>query len=92
MQISELPGCVLYSSYQFYSLYYAIIDVLSFVVSFKFPFYFSSLHFFHFYCFDRLVCEDISNGQENFRIPATNLVDNPPIPPSGMLHTLKETS
>ncbi|CAD6333944.1 unnamed protein product [Miscanthus lutarioriparius] len=29
-----------------------------------------------------LVCEDISNGQENFRIPATNLVDNSPIPPS----------
>jgi hypothetical protein len=37
-----------HSSYQCYSLYYSIIDILSFVVSFKFPFYFSSLHFFHF--------------------------------------------
>ncbi|KAG0517903.1 hypothetical protein BDA96_09G128900 [Sorghum bicolor] len=34
-----------------------------------------------------LVCEDISNGQENFRIPATNLVDNPPIPPSGFVYS-----
>ena len=35
--------------------------------------------------FDRLVCDDISGGQENFPIPATNLVDNPPVPPPGML-------
>ncbi|KAD7478737.1 hypothetical protein R6Q59_005503 [Mikania micrantha] len=30
-----------------------------------------------------LVCEDISGGLENIPIPATNLVDDPPIPPSG---------
>lgn len=32
----------------------------------------------------RLVCADISGGQENLPIPATNLVDDPPVPPSGM--------
>ncbi|CAO2828670.1 unnamed protein product [Amaranthus hypochondriacus] len=30
-----------------------------------------------------LVCEDISEGQENIPIPATNLVDDPPVPPTG---------
>ncbi|KAG9439844.1 hypothetical protein H6P81_020009 [Aristolochia fimbriata] len=30
-----------------------------------------------------LVCEDISKGQEAFPIPATNLVDVPPVPPTG---------
>ncbi|XP_020589554.1 uncharacterized protein LOC110030909 [Phalaenopsis equestris] len=30
-----------------------------------------------------LVCDDISGGQENFPIPATNVVDDPPFPPSG---------
>ncbi|KAG5526949.1 hypothetical protein RHGRI_028028 [Rhododendron griersonianum] len=30
-----------------------------------------------------LVCEDISGGQENIPIPATNLVDDPPVAPSG---------
>uniref|UniRef100_A0A803MZI4 Uncharacterized protein n=1 Tax=Chenopodium quinoa TaxID=63459 RepID=A0A803MZI4_CHEQI len=30
-----------------------------------------------------LVCEDISGGQENIPIPATNLVDDPPVPPTG---------
>ncbi|XP_020405510.1 histone-lysine N-methyltransferase isoform X1 [Zea mays] len=30
-----------------------------------------------------LVCDDISGGQENIPIPATNLVDDPPVPPSG---------
>ncbi|KAJ4729557.1 histone-lysine N-methyltransferase, H3 lysine-9 specific SUVH4 [Melia azedarach] len=30
-----------------------------------------------------LVCEDISGGQENFPIPATNLVDDPPVAPTG---------
>ncbi|XP_068654963.1 histone-lysine N-methyltransferase, H3 lysine-9 specific SUVH4-like [Aristolochia californica] len=30
-----------------------------------------------------LVCEDISKGQEALPIPATNLVDVPPVPPSG---------
>ncbi|XWS30575.1 hypothetical protein CRYUN_Cryun24cG0130700 [Craigia yunnanensis] len=30
-----------------------------------------------------LVCEDISGGQEDAPIPATNLVDNPPIAPTG---------
>lgn len=29
-----------------------------------------------------LVCEDISGGQENFPIPATNVVDNPPCSPT----------
>ncbi|KAF8765779.1 hypothetical protein HU200_008288 [Digitaria exilis] len=35
----------------------------------------------------RLVCGDISNGQENFPIPSTNLVDNPPVPPSGFVYS-----
>ncbi|KAK9678085.1 hypothetical protein RND81_11G187000 [Saponaria officinalis] len=30
-----------------------------------------------------LVCDDISGGQENIPIPATNLVDDPPVPPTG---------
>lgn len=30
-----------------------------------------------------LVCEDISGGQEDIPIPATNLVDDPPVPPTG---------
>ncbi|KAL4379912.1 hypothetical protein GQ457_02G021600 [Hibiscus cannabinus] len=30
-----------------------------------------------------LVCEDISGGQENVPIPATNLVDDPPVAPTG---------
>ncbi|XVF59943.1 hypothetical protein PTKIN_Ptkin08bG0002400 [Pterospermum kingtungense] len=30
-----------------------------------------------------LVCEDISGGQEDIPIPATNLVDDPPIAPTG---------
>ncbi|XP_059668643.1 histone-lysine N-methyltransferase, H3 lysine-9 specific SUVH4-like [Cornus florida] len=30
-----------------------------------------------------LVCEDISGGQEKIPIPATNLVDDPPIAPTG---------
>lgn len=30
-----------------------------------------------------LVCEDISGGLENFKIPATNQVDDPPVPPTG---------
>ncbi|KAJ0110670.1 hypothetical protein Patl1_02539 [Pistacia atlantica] len=30
-----------------------------------------------------LVCEDITGGQENFPIPATNLVDDPPVAPTG---------
>ncbi|XP_010682904.2 histone-lysine N-methyltransferase, H3 lysine-9 specific SUVH4 [Beta vulgaris subsp. vulgaris] len=30
-----------------------------------------------------LVYEDISEGQENIPIPATNLVDDPPVPPTG---------
>ncbi|KAL9998352.1 putative [histone H3]-lysine(4) N-trimethyltransferase [Helianthus debilis subsp. tardiflorus] len=32
-----------------------------------------------------LVCEDISGGLENIPIPATNLVDDPPVPPTGKL-------
>ncbi|RHN52047.1 putative histone-lysine N-methyltransferase chromatin remodeling SET family [Medicago truncatula] len=28
-----------------------------------------------------LICEDITNGQETVPIPATNLVDDPPVPP-----------
>ncbi|KAI6677387.1 hypothetical protein NL676_038183 [Syzygium grande] len=30
-----------------------------------------------------LVCEDITGGTEDIPIPATNLVDDPPVPPSG---------
>ncbi|KAL9229387.1 hypothetical protein vseg_004858 [Gypsophila vaccaria] len=30
-----------------------------------------------------LVCDDISGGQESIPIPATNLVDDPPVPPTG---------
>lgn len=37
--------------------------------------------------FNRLVCRDISYGQENIPIPATNLVDNPPVPPSGFVYS-----
>ncbi|KAL4568096.1 hypothetical protein LXL04_023697 [Taraxacum kok-saghyz] len=33
-----------------------------------------------------MVCEDISGGLENIPIPATNLVDDPPVPPNGKLH------
>ncbi|PIA32806.1 hypothetical protein AQUCO_04300022v1 [Aquilegia coerulea] len=33
-----------------------------------------------------LVCEDISGGQENIQIPASNLVDNPPIAPMGYVY------
>ncbi|KAK8715924.1 hypothetical protein V6N13_043249 [Hibiscus sabdariffa] len=35
-----------------------------------------------------LVCEDISGGQENVPIPATNLVDDPPVAPTGKLNFL----
>ncbi|XP_058102909.1 histone-lysine N-methyltransferase, H3 lysine-9 specific SUVH4 isoform X2 [Magnolia sinica] len=33
-----------------------------------------------------LVCEDISGGQEAIPIPATNEVDDPPIPPTGYVY------
>ncbi|XP_015570960.2 histone-lysine N-methyltransferase, H3 lysine-9 specific SUVH4 isoform X1 [Ricinus communis] len=33
-----------------------------------------------------LVCEDISRGQEVVPIPATNLVDDPPVPPTGFTY------
>ncbi|KAI5565420.1 hypothetical protein BDE02_14G122200 [Populus trichocarpa] len=33
-----------------------------------------------------LVCEDISGGQEDVPIPATNLVDDPPVAPSGFTY------
>ncbi|KAF8118096.1 hypothetical protein N665_0006s0096 [Sinapis alba] len=33
-----------------------------------------------------LVCDDISKGLESKRIPATNRVDEPPIPPSGFTY------
>lgn len=33
-----------------------------------------------------LVCDDISGGQERIPIPATNLVDDPPFPPSGFTY------
>ncbi|XP_026432555.1 histone-lysine N-methyltransferase, H3 lysine-9 specific SUVH4-like [Papaver somniferum] len=33
-----------------------------------------------------LVCKDISGGQENIPIPATNLVDDPPGPPTGLTY------
>lgn len=34
------------------------------------------------------MCEDISGGQEDVPIPATNLVDDPPVAPTGKLLTL----
>uniref|UniRef100_A0A0E0N725 SET domain-containing protein n=1 Tax=Oryza rufipogon TaxID=4529 RepID=A0A0E0N725_ORYRU len=34
-----------------------------------------------------LVCDDISGGQENLPIPATNLVDDPPVPPTGFVYS-----
>lgn len=37
----------------------------------------------HVALFYRLVCDDISGGQEKLMIPASNLVDNPPLPPTG---------
>ncbi|XP_050234043.1 histone-lysine N-methyltransferase, H3 lysine-9 specific SUVH4 [Mercurialis annua] len=33
-----------------------------------------------------LVCEDISGGLEDVPIPATNLVDDPPVPPTGLTY------
>ncbi|CAH9116891.1 unnamed protein product [Cuscuta epithymum] len=36
-----------------------------------------------------LVCEDISGGLEDIRIPATNLVDDEPIPPPGFTYIKK---
>ncbi|KAI3929811.1 hypothetical protein MKX01_025979 [Papaver californicum] len=33
-----------------------------------------------------LVCKDISGGQENVPIPATNLVDDPPVAPTGLTY------
>ncbi|KAL6288330.1 histone-lysine N-methyltransferase, H3 lysine-9 specific SUVH4 [Prunus avium] len=33
-----------------------------------------------------LVCEDISEGQEDVPIPATNLVDDPPVAPTGFTY------
>ncbi|KAI4350432.1 hypothetical protein L6164_004889 [Bauhinia variegata] len=33
-----------------------------------------------------LVCEDITEGQEDLPIPATNLVDNPPVAPTGFTY------
>ncbi|KAB1201345.1 Histone-lysine N-methyltransferase, H3 lysine-9 specific SUVH4 [Morella rubra] len=33
-----------------------------------------------------LVCEDITGGQEGLPIPATNLVDDPPVAPTGKLN------
>ncbi|XP_060195816.1 histone-lysine N-methyltransferase, H3 lysine-9 specific SUVH4 isoform X1 [Lycium barbarum] len=34
-----------------------------------------------------LVCEDISGGLENIPIPATNLVDDPPVAPTGFTYS-----
>eukprot|EP00268_Persea_americana_P026928 TRINITY_DN26478_c0_g2_i1.p1 TRINITY_DN26478_c0_g2~~TRINITY_DN26478_c0_g2_i1.p1 ORF type:complete len:746 (+),score=137.20 TRINITY_DN26478_c0_g2_i1:226-2463(+) len=34
-----------------------------------------------------LVCKDISGGQENIPIPATNVVDDPPVPPTGYVYS-----
>lgn len=33
-----------------------------------------------------LVCDDVSGGQEDIPIPATNLVDDPPVPPIGFTY------
>ncbi|CAI0555738.1 unnamed protein product, partial [Linum tenue] len=34
----------------------------------------------------RLVCDDITGGLEDIPIPATNQVDNPPVPPTGFTY------
>ncbi|XP_006645268.1 histone-lysine N-methyltransferase, H3 lysine-9 specific SUVH4 [Oryza brachyantha] len=34
-----------------------------------------------------LVSDDISGGQENLPVPATNLVDDPPVPPTGFVYS-----
>ncbi|KAL5707685.1 [histone H3]-lysine(4) N-trimethyltransferase [Ranunculus cassubicifolius] len=34
-----------------------------------------------------LVCDDISGGQENLMIPASNLVDDPPVPPTDYVYS-----
>ncbi|KAI3922449.1 hypothetical protein MKX01_006138 [Papaver californicum] len=31
----------------------------------------------------KLVCKDMSGGQETIPIPTSNLVDDPPVPPTG---------
>ncbi|WOL03754.1 histone-lysine N-methyltransferase, H3 lysine-9 specific SUVH4 [Canna indica] len=33
-----------------------------------------------------LVCEDISGGQENIPIPVTNVIDDPPVAPTGFIY------
>ncbi|KAK3228888.1 hypothetical protein Dsin_000769 [Dipteronia sinensis] len=38
------------------------------------------------YALPGLVCKDISNGQEDICIPATNVIDNPPVAPSGFTY------
>ncbi|GMN57388.1 hypothetical protein TIFTF001_026500 [Ficus carica] len=38
-----------------------------------------------------LVCDDITGGQENIPIPATNLVDDPPVAPTGKSIILSST-
>lgn len=48
--------------------------------------WFCTLTEFYFFDWWRLVCEDITGGQENFPIPATNLVDDPPVAPTGNMN------
>jgi hypothetical protein len=87
MPISELPGCVTQSL--IISLLVSNIQISQFnLVMWTLKFSFTSQAIF--YCSNRLVCRDISDGQESFPIPATNLVDNPPVPPSGILQALKK--
>ncbi|KAI9156078.1 hypothetical protein LWI28_000211 [Acer negundo] len=38
------------------------------------------------YALPGLVCKDISNGHEDICIPATNVIDNPPVAPSGFTY------
>lgn len=47
--------------------------------------FFISKYILLFY-WQRLVCEDITGGLEDVPIPATNLVDDPPVAPLGKLH------
>ena len=37
------------------------------------------------------MCEDITGGQEDIPIPATNLVDDPPVAPTGKLNSSFDT-
>lgn len=53
-----------------------------------YDFYFFIISVIIFLFIDRLVCDDITEGLEDIPIPVTNLVDDPPIKPPGLLSYL----